>query len=369
MRSDAVCSKGAETNMFDITIDGRRTRVFEGATILQAAAKIGIEIPTLCYLAHRSHIASCRICVVEVAGSDYPVPACSTLVEDGMEVTTQSDTLDTYRRCALELIMADHGIETLDDCATCAADGACELQDMCIRFGFAGTRYRAPRNEGAVLDENPFLAFDPKLCIRCERCIGACNNGAHNHVLQAHRRGARTTIEAPFGEAWKQTTCESCGECAQACPTGAISLKRQRSYDAHTAKRVLTTCPHCGVGCQMNLIVDDGRIVDAEAAAGPSNKQMLCVKGRSGSFDFVDSDRRLRTPLIKNPRTGKFEEATWDDAFDLIAWKFNDLRQQYGGQSIAAFASSRSTNEDIYLFQKMARVALRTTNIDNCARV
>lgn len=199
--------------------------------------------------------------------------------------------------------------------------------------------------------------------------MGACNNGAHNHALQSGKRGVRTTIEAPFGEDWKSTVCESCGECAQACPTGALSLKRTALYKAADTHTVRTTCPHCGVGCQIDLVVQDDRIVDARGCDGPSNQAMLCVKGRSSSFDFVDSDRRLRHPLIKNRQTGEFEQATWDEAFDLVASRLTQIRDTHGGESIAAFASSRSTNEDIYLFQKMARVALRTTNIDNCARV
>ena len=130
-----------------------------------------------------------------------------------------------------------------------------------------------------------------------------------------------------------------------------------------------TTCPHCGVGCQLDLVVKDGAIVDAEAAPGPSNHGLLCVKGRSASFDFVDAPDRIRTPLVKNRETGEFEPATWDEALDLVARRFTELRDVHGGESLAAFACSRSTNEDIYLFQKMARIVLQTNNVDCCARV
>lgn len=165
------------------------------------------------------------------------------------------------------------------------------------------------------------------------------------------------------------TDCESCGNCAQACPTGAIAVKRRGGYRSQEVERVRTTCPHCGVGCQLDLVVEDGRIVDAEGAPGPSNQGLLCVKGRSASFDFVGASDRIRTPLVKNRETGEFEPATWDEALDVVASRLTELRDAHGGESLAAFACSRATNEDIYLFQKMARTALETNNVDCCARV
>lgn len=177
-------------------------------------------------------------------------------------------------------------------------------------------------------------------------------------------------ISTPFGVDWRNSSCESCGNCVAACPTGALTMKRQKEYRPwQIEKKVLTTCPHCATGCQYYLLVKDGKIVDTKAADGPSNKGLLCVKGRSGSFDFVHSPERLKYPLIKNKETGAFERASWDEALDLVASKFMEIKKKYGSDALAGFACSRSPNEDIYMMQKLVRCAFGTNNVDNCARV
>lgn len=355
--------------MLSLTVDGRAVEVPEGSTILDAAKAAGVRVPTLCHLKGRSAVASCRVCVVEVEGQPYPVPSCSTPACDGMAVVTDTPELASWRRTALDLVIADHGLNSTNFCFSCDKNGSCELQDVCRELGVETPTFPAREAVEPVVDDNPFLRYDPNLCIRCQRCVGACNAAARNHSLQAGKRGLRTTIEAPFGPDWRATDCESCGNCAQACPTGALVEKRREGYRSWETERVRTTCPHCGVGCQIDLTVKDGRIVDAQGADGPSNRGLLCVKGRSGSFDFVHAADRLTTPLVKNRETGEFEPATWDEALDLVARRFGDLKREHGGESLAAFACSRSTNEDVYLFQKMAHVALGTNNIDSCARV
>ena len=355
--------------MPNLIIDGRAVSVPAGTTIVEAARKAGVAIPTLCYLKDVSNVGSCRVCVVEVEGTPELVAACKTPVAEAMRVRTDTLRVIEARRLAFDLVISNQGLTYTNFCFSCLKNGDCELQDLCRDLGVDAPSFPAPEKNAPVRDANPFLRFDPRLCIGCQRCVGACNNQARNHTLQTVQRGLRAAIEAPFGPDWRATGCESCGCCAAACPTGAIVEKRRADYRSWEVSAVRTTCPHCATGCQYDLLVKDGRIVDTRPADGPSNRGRLCVKGRSGSFDFVQAPDRLTTPLIRNRATGALEPAGWDEALDYVAENFKRIIGETGPDSVAAFACSRSANEDIYLLQKMARAAFGTNNVDNCARV
>ena len=366
--SSPLCDKG---DTITLTIDGSVLTVPAGTSVIDAARKAGIHIPSLCYLPKTSAIGSCRVCAVEVEGQDALVTACNTKVQPDMVIRTSTARVEAHRKTALQLILAKHGLNSTNFCFSCAQNGSCELQDICHTCGVTDTPFPrvSPDERQPVKDSNPFLAFDPNLCISCQRCVASCNTRAVNGSLHSAKTGLRLTIDAPFGKDWNTTACESCGNCAEACPTGAITKKRQQTYHAATIKRTRTTCPYCGVGCQFDLLTCEGTVVDTQVAHGASNDGLLCVKGRSGSFDFITAPGRLTSPLIKNHKTGAFEKSTWDEALDLIASKFGQIKDKYGAHALAGFACSRSTNEDIYLFQKMVRCAFGTNNVDNCARV
>lgn len=354
------------SNMIKATINNIEITVPEGTSILEAAKKINVHIPTLCFLKGVNEIGSCRMCVVEIQDHEDLKTACNTTIEEGMAVLTDTERVRRSREFMLKLILANHDVR----CLTCSKSGACELQDLANEFGLnLENLYKKNIPKLESLTANPFLSYYPELCIGCQRCVNTCNNRVGNGVLRPGRVGNRTVINAPFGEYWKQTDCELCGNCANACPTGALVTKNLSKYQFGKVDRVLTTCPHCATGCQMYLTVKNNEIVDVYPADGPSNKGLLCVKGKFGSFNFIHSDERLKYPLIKNHETGEFEKASWDEALDLIASKFNEIKKQYGSDALAGFACSRSPNEDCYMFQKMVRCAFGTNNVDNCARV
>ncbi len=355
--------------MSTITINGKVITTSENVTILDAAKANGINIPRLCYMEGVSDIGMCRICVVEVEGYKNLLPACRTKALDGMVITTESETLDAYRREMLELILSNHHL----DCMSCPANGTCELQNLCNRYGVKNTSYTGSRREiekeMPIAADNPFITYDPGKCIHCQRCINVCHTIACNGTLRGGRRGTFHMVDAPFGKGYKVSGCESCGNCASVCPTGALTLKKEESYRNWEVTKTLTTCPHCATGCQFYLVVKDNMIVNVEPANGPSNHHRLCVKGRSGSFDFVHSPDRLKTPLIKDRSTGEFREASWEEAISYTAKRLMEIKEKYGSDSLAGFACSRSANEDIYMVQKMVRTCFGNNNTDNCARV
>ena len=350
--------------MLNLTIDGHALQAPEGMSILQAAGLLGIKIPTLCYLEGVNDIGSCRVCVVEAEGADKLLTACNTKIREGMNVTTVNERIRNARKTALELIVSAHPGALSDH----PAGGVNELQALSREYGVSSP-CAVPEEKSAEdrLADHPFLQYLPEMCIHCQRCVSTCAKVSGRNAITLDQAGRLNVIGAPFGADWKESLCESCGNCAEACPTGAIS--RKKGPAAGNVKRVRTTCPHCATGCQIDMVVENGRIVCAEGADGPSNGGRLCVKGRFGSYNFVQSPERLTDPLIKDRATGEFRKASWDEALDLVASKFTAIKEKYGPDSLAGFACARSANEDIYMLQKMVRTAFGTNNTDNCARV
>lgn len=350
----------------NVEINGISINVPKETTILSAASMLGIEIPTLCYLKDLTPDGSCRICVVEVEGGRRKglVTACSEHCADGMKVKTHSEPVIEARKFILDMLLGHHDMK----CLTCTQAGKCLLQDYGFELGIEHKGLGGPKTNYEVDKTNPFFDFDPNQCIMCRKCERVCESLQCRNTISLTDRSYDTRIGIAFGKPWMDSNCESCGNCVQNCPTGALSNKQTISKFRHwELDRVRTTCPHCGTGCQYDLLLHKGKIVGTEGVDGPANRGMLCVKGRYASYNFINHPDRLKYPLIK--KNGKFERASWDEALSLITSKLTEIKDAYGPDAIGGFSCSRSTNEDNYLFQKMMRAAIGTNNVDNCARL
>ncbi len=340
-----------------LTIDGKEVFAKKESTILQVAKSAGIRIPTLCFHERMKPLGSCGICLVETGGNSEPVASCKTPVTDGISVTTQSDRLLHMRQDALKALLVNHPL----DCPICDKAGECALQDLVYEHGITNVQMQPPTSKFTKAYSTTFIRSWPERCILCQRCATACNE------IQAI--GALEVIDGPDGKliSYDRDKCVSCGECIQVCPVGALLQKktplRWRPWEV---TKIRTTCPYCGVGCQLQLHIKDGIIVKVTGVEdGEPNKGRLCVKGRYG-FDFIYSEERLKTPLIRE--NGRFREASWEESLVLVANKFKEIIAESGPDAIGGLSSSRSINEDSYQMQKLFRSVIGTNNIDNCAR-
>ena len=355
------------TQTVTLSIDNQEVTVPKGTTILEAAKGLGVEIPTLCHLKELAPDGSCRMCVVEVEGGRRGglTTACTAHCQEDMVVSTHSEKVADSRRFILDLLLSNHKLE----CFSCGKNGDCQLQQYALDYGIDATSFTEGKRMPCHQEDtsNPFFSYDPEKCIMCRRCARVCQLRQGRDVLSIANRGFETKMMPSYGQAFDQSICESCGNCVSSCPTGALTAKDTKEYRKWETQKIPTTCPHCGTGCQMNLLVKNNRLVGVEPIDGPANKNLLCVKGKFASYKFVGSGDRLTEPLIK--RNGIFEPASWEEALTLVSSKFNEIKAENGPDALAGFSCSRATNEDNYVFQKMVRAAFGTNNVDNCARV
>jgi formate dehydrogenase alpha subunit len=335
----------------------------KGTTILKAAQKAGAFIPTLCHDDELSSPGACRICVVEVKGARALVASCVAEANEGMVVETASPQVIEARKTILELILANHP----EDCLTCHKAGDCKLQDYAYFYDVKPGGFRGDAHEYELEDDNLFIVRDMNKCILCGKCVRVCEEKQGRAVIDFAYRGFKTKIATALDKPLAESVCVSCGSCVAVCPTGALTEKAMRGKARKwEVEKVRTTCPFCGVGCNFDLNVKDGKVVGVTSNPdAPSNGRDMCVKGRFG-VDYIHSPKRLTKPLIK--KNGEFVESSWDEALDLVASKLKDIKSQYGGDAIAALSSARCTNEENYLMQKFMRAAIGTNNVDHCAR-
>lgn len=348
-------------NKVQLTIDGRLVSAAAGSTVLQAALGAGIKIPTLCHLADLAPEGACRICVVEIEGMRGLPASCVQPAAAGMTVRTNTPSVIAARKMVIELLLANHPQE----CLTCQRNLSCELQRLAAEYGVHHIPYQGEQRRRVFEDANPFISRDTAKCVLCGRCVRVCKELQGCNVLEWTERSFSSEVGTAFTDGMEQAGCVFCGSCVSACPVGALAQKPMQGAGLPDRK-VKTTCPYCGVGCNFDLNIKDNKIIGVTSnLTSVVNGRLACIKGRFG-LDFVDSPQRLTTPLIK--RNGVFEQAGWDEALDLVAERLGFLTKEYGPHAFGALSSARCTNEENYLMQKFVRAVIGTNNIDHCAR-
>lgn len=363
-----------------LTIDGQEVKAKPGMTVLEAARSAGIYIPTLCADPDLKPYGGCRLCIVEIEKLRGFPTSCTTPVTEGMVVKTNTDAVNEVRRTVVELLLSDHPSECLichrrkrcgpfdiclrnvavtERCVTCAKNEHCELQDIVDYLGITELPFKHTERSYPVDTSNPFFYRDLDKCVLCGKCVRVCDEVLGVGAVAIINRGFGSKV-ATFGDKpIIDSNCVSCGECVVHCPVGALMPK----VTERPTEEVATTCTYCGVGCGMYLGVRDGKVMSVRGKReGTVNNGFLCVKGRFG-FDFIHHEDRLKYPLIK--KNGKFAEASWDEALELVATKLGG----YKPDELAVVSSAKCTNEDNYVAQKFARVVLKTNNVDHCARL
>jgi formate dehydrogenase major subunit len=355
------------TQTVTLEIDGMVIEVPAGTSVMRAAAEAGVSVPKLCATDTLEAFGSCRLCLVEIEGRAGTPASCTTPVAPGMKVRTQTGKLKTLRRGVMELYISDHPL----DCLTCSANGDCELQDMAgavglreVRYGYDGANHLDSKKD----ESNPYFTFDPAKCIVCSRCVRACDEVQGTLALTISGRGFESKVSASVDEKFIDSECVSCGACVKACPTATL-IEKTVIEIGQPERSVLTTCAYCGVGCSFKAQVRGNEVVRmVPHDDGKANRGHSCVKGRF-AWGYATHPDRVLTPLVRERISDPWREATWDEAIGRIAFDFRRLQKQYGKNSVGAVTSSRCTNEETFLVQKMVRAVFGNNNVDTCARV
>ena len=358
--------KKLSEKLVNLTIDGLDVTVPEGTSLMCAASESGVSVPKLCATDSLDPFGSCRLCLVEIEGKrGYPA-SCTTPVEKGLKVHTQTPKLADIRKGVMELYISDHPL----DCLTCATNGDCELQDMAgavglrdVRYGYDGENHLQSEKD----ESNPYFTFDPSKCIVCSRCVRACEEVQGTYALTIDGRGFESKVSAGNKD-FMDSECVSCGACVQACPTATLVEKSIIDH-GQPERSVKTTCAYCGVGCSFNAEMQGEEVVRMTPNKdGGANHGHSCVKGRF-AWGYTTHKDRITTPMIRKSIKDPWKKVSWEEAINYAASEIKRIQKKYGFDSVGAISSSRCTNEEVYLMQKLVRAAYGNNNIDTCARV
>ena len=354
-------------NKINVTIDGKVYTTEAGKTVLELAKENGIYIPSLCYHPRTGKAGKCRACLVEVEGMPKLTESCNLPVRDEMVVHTNTQRVKEVRKMIVELHLSNGE----HNCISCERNGNCELQDMAYHCGIEIPSYPVAWETVELDESSEGIVLNANKCIQCGRCITACNHNVMHEVLDFGWRSGDMRVICDDDKPMGESSCVQCGECVQVCPVGALTFKNAKGVGQYwTLDKTKVICNYCGVGCSIDMYTKDNKFVYSlgteENWQEQVNKGMLCVKGRFG-FDFLNRDDRLKTPLIR--KNGKLEEATWDEALDLVASKFTEIKQKHGAGALGFFTSARISNEENYSVMRFARGVIGTNNIDHCARL
>jgi formate dehydrogenase major subunit len=350
-----------------LEIDGTEVTVPAGTSLMRAAVDAGIQVPKLCATDSLEPFGSCRLCLVEIEGRRGFPASCTTPAEAGMKVRTQTPKLQDLRKGVMELYISDHPL----DCLTCSANGNCELQDMAgvtglrnVRYGFDGANHIKSEKD----ESNPYFTYDPSKCIVCNRCVRACEETQGTFALTISGRGFESRVSPGQDQPFMESECVSCGACVEACPTATLQEKSV-IWLGQPEHSVITTCAYCGVGCAFKAEMKGNEVVRMVPwKDGKANDGHSCVKGRF-AWGYASHQDRMLKPMIRQKITDPWREVSWDEAINYAAGEFKRLQQKYGRNAIGGITSSRCTNEETYLVQKLVRAGFGNNNVDTCARV
>ncbi len=359
--------KSVSEKTVTLEIDGFEVTVPQGTSLMRAAVVAGTQIPKLCATDSLEPFGSCRLCLVEIEGRKGFPASCTTPAEAGMVVRTQTPHLAELRRGVMELYISDHPL----DCLTCAANGDCELQDMAgvvglrdVRYGYQGLNHLKDQADTS----NPYFTYDPSKCIVCNRCVRACEETQGTFALTISGRGFESRVSASESQPFMDSECVSCGACVNVCPTATLMEKTviEAGQPDHS---VLTTCAYCGVGCGFKADMKGSEVVRMTPwKDGKANEGHACIKGRF-AWGYATHKDRILKPMIRKHITDPWQEVSWETAINHAASEFRRIQAESGVDSIGGITSSRCTNEESYLVQKLVRAAFRNNNVDTCARV